>query len=32
VFSLLALGSWFGAETGHASGWDAYYQVVEKLA
>ncbi len=25
VFSLLSLGSWFGAETGYASGWGAYY-------
>lgn len=25
VFGLLSLGSWFGAETGYASGWGAYY-------
>jgi len=25
LFSLLSLGSWFGAETGYASGWGAYY-------
>lgn len=25
VFSLLSLGSWFGAETGYVSGWGAYY-------
>ena len=25
LFALLALGSWFGAETGYASGWGAYY-------
>jgi hypothetical protein len=25
VFSLLSLGSWFGAETGYISGWGAYY-------
>ncbi|HEO98936.1 MAG TPA: DUF2157 domain-containing protein [Epsilonproteobacteria bacterium] len=25
IFSLLSLGSWFGAETGYASGWGAYY-------
>lgn len=25
VFSLLSLGSWFGAETGYLSGWGAYY-------
>jgi hypothetical protein len=25
VFALLSLGSWFGAETGYASGWGAYY-------
>lgn len=25
VFSLLSLGSWFGAETGYMSGWGAYY-------
>ncbi|MCL2523671.1 MAG: DUF2157 domain-containing protein [Betaproteobacteria bacterium] len=25
VFSILSLGSWFGAETGYASGWGAYY-------
>ena len=25
LFSLITLGSWFGAETGYASGWGAYY-------
>ena len=25
VASLISLGSWFGAETGYASGWGAYY-------
>jgi hypothetical protein len=25
VFSILSLASWFGAETGYASGWGAYY-------
>lgn len=25
VFSLLSIGSWFGAETGYMSGWGAYY-------
>ncbi|WP_137938951.1 DUF2157 domain-containing protein [Chitinivorax sp. B] len=25
VFGLLALGAWFGAETGYVSGWGAYY-------
>lgn len=25
IFSLLSLGSWFGAETGYLSGWGAYY-------
>ena len=25
VFSILSLGSWFGAETGYASGWGAYF-------
>ena len=25
VFSILSLGSWFGAETGYISGWGAYY-------
>lgn len=25
IFSLASLGSWFGAETGYASGWGAYY-------
>lgn len=25
AFSLLSLGGWFGAETGYASGWGAYY-------
>ena len=25
LFSLLTLGSWFGAETGYVSGWGAYY-------
>ena len=25
AFSLLSLGSWFGAETGYISGWGAYY-------
>jgi hypothetical protein len=25
VFSLLSIGGWFGAETGYASGWGAYY-------
>lgn len=25
VFSLLSLGSWFGAETGYLSGWGTYY-------
>jgi hypothetical protein len=25
LFSLLSLGGWFGAETGYASGWGAYY-------
>lgn len=25
VFALLSMGSWFGAETGYASGWGAYY-------
>lgn len=25
IFSLLSLGGWFGAETGYASGWGAYY-------
>lgn len=25
VFALLALGSWFGTETGYASGWGAYF-------
>lgn len=25
IFSLLSLGSWFGAETGYMSGWGAYY-------
>lgn len=25
LFSLLSLSSWFGAETGYASGWGAYY-------
>ena len=25
VFAILSLGSWFGAETGYASGWGAYY-------
>lgn len=25
VFSLLSIGSWFGAETGYASGWGAYF-------
>lgn len=25
IFGLLSLGSWFGAETGYASGWGAYY-------
>ncbi|MFZ5775879.1 MAG: DUF2157 domain-containing protein [Thermodesulfobacteriota bacterium] len=25
IFSLLSLGSWFGAETGYVSGWGAYY-------
>ena len=25
LFSLLSLGSWFGAETGYASGWGAYF-------
>jgi len=25
VFSMLSLGSWFGAETGYASGWGSYY-------
>ena len=25
LFSLISFGSWFGAETGYASGWGAYY-------
>lgn len=25
LFSLLSLGGWFGAETGYASGWGAYF-------
>jgi len=25
IFSMLSLGSWFGAETGYVSGWGAYY-------
>lgn len=25
LFALLSLGGWFGAETGYASGWGAYY-------
>lgn len=25
VFALMSLGGWFGAETGYASGWGAYY-------
>jgi len=25
AFSILSLGSWFGTETGYASGWGAYY-------
>jgi hypothetical protein len=25
VFAILSLASWFGAETGYASGWGAYY-------
>lgn len=25
IFSLLSLGSWFGAETGYVSGWGAYF-------
>lgn len=25
IFGLLSLGSWFGAETGYASGWGSYY-------
>ncbi|MCL2644564.1 MAG: DUF2157 domain-containing protein [Betaproteobacteria bacterium] len=25
VFSILSLGSWFGAETGYVSGWGTYY-------
>ena len=25
LFSLLSLGSWFGVETGYASGWGAYF-------
>ncbi|WP_419811288.1 hypothetical protein [Bacterioplanoides sp.] len=25
LFSLISLGSWFGAETGYVSGWGAYY-------
>ncbi|GAA5194799.1 DUF2157 domain-containing protein [Ferrimonas gelatinilytica] len=25
IFSLMCLGSWFGAETGYLSGWGAYY-------
>jgi hypothetical protein len=25
IFSILALGSWFGVETGYVSGWGAYY-------
>ncbi|MGJ8647220.1 MAG: hypothetical protein ACSHXJ_10005 [Marinomonas colpomeniae] len=25
LFSLISLGSWFGAETGYYSGWGAYY-------
>lgn len=25
IFALLSMGSWFGAETGDASGWGAYY-------
>ena len=25
LFSLLSLGSWFGAETGYISGWGSYY-------
>ena len=25
AFSILSLGSWFGAETGYVSGWGAYY-------
>ena len=25
IFALLSLGSWFGTETGYASGWGAYY-------
>jgi hypothetical protein len=25
IFSILSLGSWFGTETGYASGWGAYY-------
>ncbi|VAW69359.1 hypothetical protein MNBD_GAMMA10-1213, partial [hydrothermal vent metagenome] len=25
IFALLSMGSWFGAETGYASGWGAYY-------
>jgi hypothetical protein len=25
LFSLLSLGSWFGAETGYVSGWGAYF-------
>jgi len=25
IFSLIALGSWFGAQTGYISGWGAYY-------
>ncbi len=25
LFALLSLGSWFGAETGYASGWGAYF-------
>jgi hypothetical protein len=25
LFSLMSLGGWFGAETGYASGWGAYY-------
>jgi hypothetical protein len=25
VFCLMSLGGWFGAETGYASGWGAYY-------
>ncbi len=25
IFSLISLGSWFGAETGYVSGWGAYF-------